>query len=59
MEPKNPPDEEKEENYWEIERRLLYVSITRARAHLHLFTYGNVLRLIKELDSDLYKSFSL
>ncbi|SFC95153.1 UvrD/REP helicase N-terminal domain-containing protein [Bacillus sp. UNCCL81] len=59
IEPTRIPDEDKEENYWEIERRLLYVSITRARAHLQLFTYGNPLRLINELDSSLYKSISL
>ncbi|WP_035432012.1 UvrD-helicase domain-containing protein [Bacillus sp. UNC322MFChir4.1] len=59
IEPTRIPDENQEENYWEIERRLLYVSITRARVHLQLFTYGNTLRLIKELDSDFYKSFTL
>ncbi|MEH6887578.1 UvrD-helicase domain-containing protein [Priestia megaterium] len=59
VEPTRIPDEDKEENYWEIERRLLYVSITRARIHLNLFTYGNALRLINELDSNLYKSFHL
>ncbi|MFC4799438.1 UvrD-helicase domain-containing protein [Neobacillus sp. GCM10023253] len=59
IEPTKIPDEEKEENFWEIERRLLYVSITRARAHVQLFTYGDSLRLLKELDSNYYKSLSL
>jgi superfamily I DNA/RNA helicase len=59
VEPTKIPDEDKEEQYWEIERRLLYVSITRARAHLQLFTYGDTLRLLKELDSQYYRSISL
>ncbi len=56
VEPTSAPNEDKEENYWEIERRLLYVCITRARAHLQIFTYGEPLRFLKELDTQLYKS---
>ncbi len=59
VEPTRIPDEDKEENYWEIERRLLYVSMTRARLHLYMFTYGDGLRLINELDANYYKRLVL
>jgi len=38
-----------------IERRLLYVSMTRAKSILYLTTYGKTSRFIDEMDLNLYK----
>lgn len=40
---------------WNIERRLLYVAMTRARASLSLFTFNENTKLITELDSKLFE----
>ncbi|MEG7619411.1 MULTISPECIES: 3'-5' exonuclease [Bacilli] len=42
-----------EEFDWNVERRLLYVAMTRARASLGLFTYNENTKLITEFDSKL------
>lgn len=53
VEPNSKEDIE-EEQYWELERRLLYVSMTRACNLLHMYTYGEPNRLLKELDARCY-----
>lgn len=45
------PDEEE----LAIERRLLYVSMTRAKSVLYMTTYGKSSRFIAEMDSTLYQ----
>lgn len=48
-------DEEiQDEEYMEVERRLLYVSITRAKTHLQLYYYDQPSSLLKEIDSKFY-----
>ncbi|WP_423410443.1 UvrD-helicase domain-containing protein [Heyndrickxia sp. MSNUG] len=47
------------EEYWELERRLLYVSITRASTYLQLYYYGKGSRLINELDESLYEKVTI
>jgi superfamily I DNA/RNA helicase len=58
VEPKLDEDIDTEE-YWEVERRLLYVSITRAVTYLQLYYYGEGSRLLKELDDSLYEKLSV
>ncbi|MCP1157015.1 UvrD-helicase domain-containing protein [Bacillus infantis] len=48
-------DELQEEEYLEVERRLLYVSITRAKTYLQLYYYNHPASLLKEIDSKFYK----
>jgi len=57
----NPPLETKlgDEFDWDIERRLLYVAMTRAMVHLQIFTYGNKHKLIDELDNNYYEEIPL
>lgn len=43
-----------EEFYWETERKLLYVTLTRAKHYLQLYTYGTPNKLLGELDKNLY-----
>ncbi|MGE7857891.1 UvrD-helicase domain-containing protein [Bacillus sp. NPDC094064] len=43
-----------DEEYMEIERRLLYVSITRAKTYLQLYYYNQPSSLLKEIDSKFY-----
>lgn len=43
-----------EEQYWEYERRVLYVALTRACTYLQLYSYGEPSRLLKELDDQFY-----
>lgn len=43
-----------DEEYIEVERRLLYVSITRAKTYLQLYYYGQPSSLLKEIDSSFY-----
>ncbi|KAB2454326.1 ATP-dependent helicase [Bacillus sp. CH126_4D] len=43
-----------DEEYKEIERRLLYVSITRAKTYLQLYYYNQPSSLLKEIDSQFY-----
>ncbi|HFK1440225.1 ATP-dependent helicase [Bacillus thuringiensis] len=43
-----------DEEYKEIERRLLYVSITRAKTYLQLYYYDQPSSLLKEIDSQFY-----
>lgn len=40
--------------YWEIERKLLYVTLTRAKHYLQIYTYGDYNKLIDELNEELY-----
>ncbi|MDM5326792.1 UvrD-helicase domain-containing protein [Neobacillus sp. CF12] len=47
------------DEFWEVERRLLYVSITRATTYLQLYYYGEGSRLINELDRSLYKKVTV
>ncbi|KAB2863791.1 MAG: ATP-dependent helicase [Exiguobacterium chiriqhucha] len=56
LEPTRLPSEDELEDFWEVERRLLYVAITRAKEHLQLFSYGEINRLVHELDSNFYSS---
>lgn len=44
---------------WDLERRLLYVAMTRTMVHLQLFTYGDKHRLIDELGSRYYEKVRL
>lgn len=44
---------------WDIERRLLYVGMSRAMHHLSLFTYGDRHLLIDELDKAYYDKVSI
>ncbi|MBM7660390.1 superfamily I DNA/RNA helicase [Bacillus mesophilus] len=55
----NLADDVDEEQYWELERRLLYVSITRACTYLQLYSHGNASRLLKELDDSFYDKVSV
>lgn len=48
-----------EEEYLEVERRLLYVSITRARKHVQIFYYSRPMKLLNEIDSSLYKKYKI
>lgn len=51
------PDQElKDEEYLEVERRLLYVSITRAKSYLQIYYYGEPSTFIAEMDSEYYNS---
>ncbi|MGL5723615.1 UvrD-helicase domain-containing protein [Cetobacterium sp.] len=40
--------------YWETERKLLYVTLTRAKYYLQMYTYGDYNSLIDELNKELY-----
>jgi superfamily I DNA/RNA helicase len=48
-----------DEEYKEVERRLLYVSITRAKTYLQLYYFNQPSSLLKEIDSKFYKKHSL
>lgn len=48
-----------EEQFWELERRLLYVSMTRACTFLRMYTYGEPIRLIKEMDTAYYDMMTI
>ena len=48
-----------EEEYMEVERRLLYVSITRAKTYLQLYYYDQPSTLLKEIDSKFYNKKKL
>ncbi|MEK3820309.1 ATP-dependent helicase [Cytobacillus sp. FSL W8-0315] len=53
-------DEElQDEEYLEVERRLLYVSITRAKTYLQLYYYDQPSSLLKEIDSKYYKKHKI
>lgn len=45
-----------DEEYLEVERRLLYVSITRAKSYLQIYYYGEPSSLIAEMNSEYYNS---
>lgn len=58
----NEPDLDEDtdtDEYWEYERRLLYVSITRACTYLQLYFYSKGSRLLNELDEDLYEKVTV
>lgn len=44
-----------DEEYMEVERRLLYVSITRAKTYLQLYYYNKPSLLLEDIDSNFYK----
>lgn len=41
-------------NFMDHERRLLYVSITRAKSYLQIYFYGEMSPLLKEMDENCY-----
>lgn len=47
-----------EEFDWNLERRLLYVAMTRAKKHLQIFTTDENAKLIAELDKSLYNKIN-
>lgn len=53
----NPSLEERlgDEFDWDLERRLLYVAMTRAKIQLQLYTYDKNVKLLNELDEELYE----
>ncbi|MED5018469.1 3'-5' exonuclease [Paenibacillus chibensis] len=57
----DPPTEERlgEDFDWDIERRLLYVAMSRAMKVLNLFTYGDRHLLVDELGKDYYEKILL
>nr|WP_106782944.1 3'-5' exonuclease [Lysinibacillus timonensis] len=44
---------------WDIERRLLYVAMTRAKVELQIYSYEENTKLIKEFDSTLYEKLTI
>ncbi|KLA01419.1 hypothetical protein B4147_1086 [Bacillus wiedmannii] len=44
---------------WDVERRLLYVGMSRAMQVLHLFTYGDRHRLVDELNEEYYVKINI
>lgn len=51
----NALDQElQDEEYMEVERRLLYVSITRAKRHLQLYYFKKPMSLLNEIESKYY-----
>ncbi|MFT4413742.1 3'-5' exonuclease [Fredinandcohnia humi] len=44
----------KDDEFMEVERRLLYVSITRAKTHLQIFYYDEHSVIFNEIDSQYY-----
>ncbi|QIZ08504.1 ATP-dependent helicase [Priestia megaterium] len=53
-------DEElQDEEYMEVERRLLYVSITRAKTYLQLYYFEQPSSFLKEIDSKFYQKHEL
>lgn len=48
------PTEEDASEYWDNERRLLYVAMTRAKSLLYMLSYETENRLLLEMDSKLY-----
>lgn len=57
----NPPTEVRlgDEFDWDLERRLLYVAMTRAKYELALFTHDEKAKLVTELDADLYTDIEI
>ncbi|WP_026691369.1 3'-5' exonuclease [Alteribacter aurantiacus] len=57
----DPPSIERlgDEFDWDLERRLLYVGISRAMKSLSMFTYGDRHLLIDELGRELYEKASI
>ncbi|MFC4799437.1 hypothetical protein ACFPA1_08700 [Neobacillus sp. GCM10023253] len=58
VEPKLGEDVD-EEQFWELERMLLYVSMTRACTYLQLYSHGEPSRLLKEMDDKYYEKVSV
>ena len=48
-----------DEEYMEVERRLLYVSITRAKTYLQLYYYKMPASLLMEIDSQFYQKHKI
>jgi len=44
---------------WDLERRLLYVAMTRTMIHIQMYTYEEDTKLLKELDSRFYEKLTL
>lgn len=57
----NPPAQDLlgDEFDWDLERRLLYVAMTRAQYELVMFTYDEKAKLIQELDTELYEKIDV
>lgn len=54
VEPSILPAEEDAAEFWDNERRLLYVAMTRAKSLLYMMTYERENRLLLEMDDSLY-----
>lgn len=54
VEPTVLPTEDGAPEFWDDERRLLYVAMTRAKSLLYMLTYKTENRLLLELDESLY-----
>ncbi|OKO92107.1 hypothetical protein BRO54_2513 [Geobacillus proteiniphilus] len=50
---------EDETEYMDIERRLLYVSMTRAKHMLYMFYYGEPSPFLLEADPELYEEIEV
>ncbi|WP_369793586.1 3'-5' exonuclease [Geobacillus sp. ZGt-1] len=53
--PSEEAENDDETEYMDIERRLLYVSMTRAKLILYMFYYGKPSVFLDEMDSALYE----
>lgn len=54
IETRQDRENEANEEYWDYERRLLYVGLTRAKSLIRMYYYGTPNKLLSELDEELY-----
>lgn len=52
-------NEEEDEEHFDVERRLLYVAMTRAKHELYMFVSGQPSRFIAEMDRELYSEIKV